>query len=208
MADQQAKPRTFNPSALPSEARGLSLRAKLTIAMLVLALASLGVVAGLVFNRVEQVVLRQVAVDSEAARERARQISEEVERVNQSSYLLAAAQLIPPARRRNGATRRLPAQRAEQLRRDQPDHADRSGVLDDPGLGALASTPAPAPTCRSLAKNGEFTTGLGWSDTKQAQYRVFTPVKAQNRVQFVLELDADFRSLVGLSVAARQRRRS
>ena len=68
MADQQAKPRTFNPSALPSDARGLSLRAKLTIAMLVLALAPLGVVAGLVFNRVEQVVLRQVAVDSEAAR--------------------------------------------------------------------------------------------------------------------------------------------
>jgi methyl-accepting chemotaxis protein len=203
MAEQRVKQQTFNPSAPPSDARGLSLRAKMTIAMLVLALAPLGVVAALVFNRVDQVVLRQVAVDSEAAaRERARQIGEEVERVNQSSYLLAAAQLT----RLRGAEM---GQREDFLLSAQSNSGaiNRIMLIDPASSTILVSAPRVNSGTRAdlpeTAKNGQFTTGLGWSDTKQAQYRVFTPVMAQGRVQFVLELDADFRSLVGPSALPR-----
>ena len=65
MADQQAKPRTSNPSALPSEARSLSLRAKMTIAMLV-ALAPSSASSPASSSIASSRSLRQVAVDSEA----------------------------------------------------------------------------------------------------------------------------------------------
>jgi methyl-accepting chemotaxis protein len=203
MAKQQhAQQRTLNPSAPPAEARGLSLRAKITIAMLLLALAPLGVIGSLVYNRADEVVLKQVGVDSEAAaRERARQIGEEVERLHQTSYLLASAQTTRLA----GADMLQRETYLNSLLSTMPlvDHA----LLIDPDGRVMISVPRLGNITRAdlpeMVKRGQFSPIIGLNDARRPQYQIFAPVVVQSNLRMVLALYAEFRALVGPSALPR-----
>ncbi len=87
----------------------IPVRVKLTLAMVVLALGPLVVAGTLVLNRMEEVVVRQLAADSQAvARERALQMDQELGRLQNLTYSVSAAQVT----RFLGADRR---QREEHL---------------------------------------------------------------------------------------------
>jgi methyl-accepting chemotaxis protein len=202
MAEQHVRQRFPRSPALPAAPRGLSLRMKITIAMLILALAPLAVVSGLVYNRAEQVVLRQVSVDSEAAvRERARQLREEVERLHQLSFLLASAQTTrlvgaDMGQRENYLTDLLTTMTL--VNRALLVDPDGRVLLSVPRIGNLTAVEVP-----ETARTGRFSPSIGRNEARQPQYQVFAPVVVQGNTRMVLALFSEFRALVGASALPR-----
>lgn len=201
--EQQSQQRAGKRSARPAGGRGLSLRTKITIAMLALALAPLGIVGGLVFNRTDQVVLKQVSADSETTvHERARQAGDEIARLRQTSLSLAAAQAI----RFRGADM---TQRENALLSAQGTVSNSVNhiILLDPSGTILVSAPRLSLLYRldlpETTRNGEPSARVGLDENGRPQYQAFAPIMTQGTLRMALVVQAEFRGLLGSSEAPR-----
>jgi methyl-accepting chemotaxis protein len=172
----------------------LPVRAKLMTAMLVLALVPLIIVGALVINRLERVLQQQMAADSEAlTRERAGQLSQEISRLQNISYSMAAAQTT----RFLGADNR---QREEYVNNllDSTPGLSRLALIDQEGaVMARAPRHDVGPVMvPETARTGWFTAQVSVETGSEPQYQIFAPVVFQNQVRTVVFLSANLRALV------------
>lgn len=178
-----------------TQARTIPVRIKLTLAMLVLALGPLLVVGALVTNRVEEVVVRQLAADSQAAaRERAQQLEQEMARVQSLGYSIGAAQTT----RFIGAPRRQREEYLQGILASTPGLKRLAIIQLDGTLMAVFPSEEERPQALpDAARSGQVSSAVTSDIDGRPVYKIHVPIMTQGQVRMVLAATMDFQSLVG-----------
>ena len=176
----------------------LSLRPKLVMAYLVVALTPLIILTAIDYDKSSRIVEESsLARSRDVAKEHASLLAAESERVRELSGQLAAAQ----ATRLRGATDSQKEDFITNIVWAVP-AVSRTLVLDSNGQ-MMVSVPrvsaVNALTVPGSATSGEIASRIGRNDGQQPQFQIFVPIKARGAVEQIVVVQAEFRGLVTLA---------